>query len=734
MFSGEDVAAVKRQIVDAGQDPNNYAFYQQGDRVVASTVDSAPPEGAVRISGEETRLEPTQPTTQPLQAEDQEFAGGVRPGEAGLALPPSQPQQVAAGTPDPSQPLGEFSPEFITSMRQYQADKIKRPLRGFFQGIAGVGRSLQGKSSGIMTPAQEQAYRMQLLKLLNDQDSTVNANLRAAGQLNQSQLEALTSILKGAEGTASNIRDREYRRAEEELKEQGRDLRDSIADLSKRQEAEGWSLWSTDIRLRTNTSAKVAAVIEGSGAFQTKTGARGESIDEIIPGQEGKFYQILHEALKGIKDPAERAFFIDELEATATDSGIVLTDEIIIGDTDKFYRRAGPEIRELFRDARIEKKQRERTDERYEKTIDELRAKQRGRVEVLLKDNVEYQKALDTIEQTQTDLRNLEDESKAISYRLVHGSGAMQGQPITEQNWTQATQEAMTSVTQPPTTAAPPPTSPAPAEAAEPPPPQAEPEVEAAPPEAQRVLDGGYEYQQRPDGSIDVFKAGQSEPLIPGGAKPGTEAYDNAKKVIDAQPAPAEPEPAPSPPPAPAVGEGDPPQPSPTAPKDRPPGDSVGRIAVAREGDSPQDVALRLLNDGGNQGKQFQRETMASPMFEKFMRDKGITDPQLGWKAFTSEFRYRSSQQKRMDRRKLDEDIIQDPKKYKGSEVMGARLRTGFRQLFAPKDAAGNVTSRWERSFESKPNPSAVAASETPTDNNLPEEQAKRDEQKQPGN
>ncbi|QDP58796.1 MAG: hypothetical protein Unbinned80contig1000_5 [Prokaryotic dsDNA virus sp.] len=720
MYTGVDKGEVTAKIQQAGENPAEYMFYQTGDVVTAVPFGSDAPEGGV-LMGEAA------PAALPDAAPDAEPMGEIEGAPAGTATPTqTAPMQIESKAPDPTQPLGQFSQAFIQNMRNREADRFRKPVQRFFGALGGMGRSFQGKDSGFMTDRDKATYQTRLLNLLAAQEEAAQSSLKAALSGQTASLEGLETMYKEQSDIFQTVMRNKEASAQAAMKEQSQDLRQRLDRVLEEKRNDGWQGYSSEM-LRLKNVSNIVNDIMGSDLVFTREKGPDPKLMFRSQGNRntGKaaFGEQVLGALKTM-DASQKALFLDVLNNALGAAGLQSSEETFVSAGNRFYETYGQRVRQELRMAEIAKAKRLEADEKADETIREIEAQQSARVRAYLENDPDYKSAQTKMAELEAQIKNARQNVGKLSYTLSTDGGGK----LTPESWAQATQKAMNSATQSPTTAAPPPPA-APAEPAAPPPPQAEPEpVEAAPAEAPRVQDGQYEYQQRPDGSIDIFKAGQSKSLMT--ANPGTEAFTNAKKVIDAQPAPAEPEPAPAPP-APAVGEGDSPQPSPTAPDEaKQPGPEVRGLELAPEGSSPADVALHLLNTGGDNSKRFQQEVMASPMFEKFMKDKGLTDPRLGWKAFTSEFRYRSSQQKRMDRRKIDEEIIQDPKKHSRKEVTGAKLRSATRRMFAPRDAAGNPTTRWERSFMPKPNPAAKAASETPTDNDLPENKAKTDELK----
>jgi hypothetical protein len=707
MYTGVDKSEVTAKIEQAGENASQYTFYKTGDTVTAVPFGESAPQGGVLLPEDAPDALPEPAPTQPAEETEATPAGTPTPTE-------TDPIQLEADTPDPSQPLGQFSRDFIQNMRGYQADKFRKPVQKFFGALGGVGRSFQGKSSGFMTDQDKAAYQTRLLNMIADQDAAVQSSLKAALSGQASSLEGLETMYREQSDILQTIRRSKEASAQAAMKEQSADLRQQLDLTIEEKEKGGWQGYSTNESIAKSVSAGVNAITSDDTIFAVDAeGNIGFRSSTDRNSGKAKFANLVLAKMRGTQDADQNALFVDLMNISLSGSGLQSTDQVLSQAGNEFYTTHSAEMAKLLRDAEIAKRKRVMKDEEADQTIKQIQSQQSARVQAYLDKDPDYANAQAKLESLETQINDARKNVGKLSYSLSHD-----GKRLTPESWQQATQQALQ-------TAAPPPIA-APAEPAAPPPPQAEPEpVEAAPAEAQKVQDGQYEYQEQPDGTIAIFKSGEATPLTV--AQPGTEAFTNAKKVIDAKPEPA---PAPT---APAVGEGDSPQPSPAALDEaKVPGDEVQGLELAPEGSTPQDVAMHLLNTGGNNSKRFQQQVMASPMFEKFMKDKGLTDPKLGWRSFTSEFRYRSGQQKKMDRRKIDEEILQEPERSSKKDVMGAKVRSFSRRLFAPRDSAGNPTTRWERSFTPKPNPAAEAVSETPTDNNTTESEAKKQQNKPP--
>jgi hypothetical protein len=97
-----------------------------------------------------------------------------------------------------------------------------------------------------------------------------------------------------------------------------------------------------------------------------------------------------------------------------------------------------------------------------------------------------------------------------------------------------------------------------------------------------------------------------------------------------------------------------------------------------------------------------------TPTFKSYMQREKLLDPEIGFQKWKGDFRYRTAQGKKIERRQKDLGIIDKPFEHSTTQVAAAKVRQHLRQALMPKDPAGRPITRWEKQFVPEPKGQAI--------------------------
>ena len=569
--------------------------------------------------------------------------------------PPAAPADPTAQIPAIEDQPGyeapdtEYGPTTRAAMAEMARQKRVAPIRAVLRSIRGASRAYLGMDPGYATQKDIARLKYGYMQLAAQQDTLTQEGAFKAGRWTVDMQSNLVALAKQWGDQADLLLQLAENKASVQHGEFMKTVRTNIETLDEQLEAGGWTSF---VKRNAGQGAITGALLAATqGVVGTRT-ADGSTVYSISKAKRPDMLAAIAEQANGLPTEELRAVYFERLKLMGID--------IFPGSRPPEWNDAlnqmspgliGPLSTQIYA-AEALKKQRVERERQLVYERDELWKQRRRRIDPFL-DQEKYQHSQGEAIRLRKKAEELAPQIGAI-VSFIH--------PKTGQQLQTSVRAARTG---------------------------------AALPAAPAPL---------PTPTAPALPTGAPEPVplpseVPPPVAPAEAA--TAPPVLQGQP-PAAPAPAGAPPPAGAAA-------APPPPEDPEAGVSFEPLP---KGATATEATIHMINQLDRKNPpalatRWQEDFMKTEVFRNYMQREKLNDPEIGFRKWKGDFRYRTAQGHKIERRQKDIDIMEKPKAHSPTQVAGAKVRHGLRGIFSPKDSAGRPITRWERQFVPKPKPGA---------------------------